>query len=76
MWVGYIWNGRGCLVLPWLQNHKHGILLAFITAISHVNVSKSKLNIYPVKFLYEITDMSEGERSWWDGGGGHRVKSG
>ena len=24
-WVGYIWNGRGCLVLPWLQNHKHGI---------------------------------------------------
>ena len=50
---------------------------AFITAISHVNVSNSKLNIYPVKFLYEITDMSEGERSGWDGGvGWHRVKSG
>ena len=52
------------------------MVLAFITVISHVNASNSKLNIlYPVKFLYEITDMSEGERSGWDGGG-HRVKSG
>ena len=40
-------EGPACLVLPWLQNHKH--VLAFITAISHVyDVSDSKLNIYPV----------------------------
>ena len=33
MWVGYIWNGRGCLVLPWLQNHKHGIGIYYCNII-------------------------------------------
>ena len=49
MWVGYIWNGLGCLVLPWLQNIN--MVLALITAISHVYVSNIKLNIYQVLLI-------------------------
>ena len=25
MWMGYMLKSPGCLVLPWLQNHIHGI---------------------------------------------------
>ena len=51
LWVGYMWKGAGCLVLPWLQNHIHGIGINYCKIT--VYVSNSQLDTRLVLLISE-----------------------